>query len=66
MKVKVISRNPDEYMRETKNDIHRLKRNYDPGLHQLEGARKSYFFLFPYVHSNFIFNCSIQVNMFEH
>lgn len=45
MKVKVISRNPDEYMRETKNDIHRLKRNYDPSLHPLEGARK-YCFLF--------------------
>lgn len=40
MKVKVISRNPDEYMRETKNDIHRLKRNYDPSLHPLEGPRK--------------------------
>lgn len=46
MKVKVISRNPDEYMRETKNDIHRLKRNYDPSLHPLEGARK-YCFPFP-------------------
>lgn len=40
MKVKVISRNPDEYMRETKHDIHRLKRNYDPELHPLEGPRK--------------------------
>lgn len=42
MKVKVISRNPDEYMRETKKDIHRVKRNYDPSLHPLEGARKYY------------------------
>lgn len=40
MKVKVISRNPDDYMRETKHDIHRLKRNYDPSLHPLEGPRK--------------------------
>lgn len=39
MKVGVISRNPDEYMRETKHDIHRLKRNYDPSLHPLEGPR---------------------------
>lgn len=43
MKVRVISRNPDEYMRETKHDIHRLKRNYDPNLHPMEGARKSLF-----------------------
>lgn len=40
MKVKVISRNPDEYMRETKSDIHKVKRNYDPSLHPLESARK--------------------------
>lgn len=40
MKVKVISRNPDEYMREKKSDIHKLKRNYDPSLHPLESARK--------------------------
>lgn len=42
MKVKVISRNPDEYMRETKSDIHKVKRNYDPSLHPLESARKYY------------------------
>lgn len=47
MKVRVISRNPDEYMRETKHDIHRLKRNYDPSLHPMEGARMLLFrFLF--------------------
>lgn len=40
MKVRVISRNPDEYMRETKHDIHRIHRNYDPSLHPMEGARK--------------------------
>lgn len=45
MKVRVISRNPDEYMRETKHDIHRLKRNYDPSLHPMEGARMLFFSL---------------------
>ncbi|XP_037030911.1 DDB1- and CUL4-associated factor 13 [Bradysia coprophila] len=40
MKVKMISRNPDEYMRETKRDIHKVKRNYDPSLHPLESARE--------------------------
>lgn len=29
MKVKVISRNPDEYIRQTKRDIHRGKNNYN-------------------------------------
>lgn len=53
MKVKVISRNPDEYIRETKHDIHRLKRNYDPSLHPLEGPRK---LLFTY--SNYNLNSS--------
>lgn len=53
MKVGVISRNPDEYMRETKHDIHRLKRNYDPTLHPLEGPRMFHFEL--------IFN-SIKLN----
>lgn len=40
MKVKVISRNPDEYIRETKSDIHKVQRNYDPSLHPLESARE--------------------------
>lgn len=40
MNVKVISRNPDEYMRNTKRDLHKMKRNYDPSLHPMEGARK--------------------------
>lgn len=42
MKIKVISRNPDEYMGERKKviRIHRLKRNYDPALHPLVGQRK--------------------------
>lgn len=40
MKVKVISRSPDEYLRETKNDIHKVFRNYDPALHPFEAARE--------------------------
>ncbi|XP_077990115.1 DDB1- and CUL4-associated factor 13-like [Glandiceps talaboti] len=40
MKVKVLSRNPDHYVRETKNDIHRVPRNYDPALHPFEAARE--------------------------
>ncbi|XP_044259546.1 DDB1- and CUL4-associated factor 13 [Tribolium madens] len=40
MKVKVISRNPDDYLRETKHDIHKVPRNYDPALHPFEAARE--------------------------
>ncbi|KAL2717438.1 DDB1- and CUL4-associated factor 13 [Vespula squamosa] len=40
MKVKILTRNPDEYMRETKRDIHKLPRNYDPSLHPFEAARE--------------------------
>ncbi|XP_063986211.1 DDB1- and CUL4-associated factor 13 [Diachasmimorpha longicaudata] len=40
MKVKVLTRNPDEYLRETKRDIHRVPRNYDPSLHPFEAARE--------------------------
>ncbi|KAF5307265.1 hypothetical protein FQR65_LT06981 [Abscondita terminalis] len=40
MKVKVISRNPDEYLRETKKDLHKAPRNYDPNLHPFEAARE--------------------------
>ncbi|XP_055902173.1 DDB1- and CUL4-associated factor 13 [Eupeodes corollae] len=40
MKVKVISRNPDDYMRETKTDLHRIPRNYDPSQHPLESVRE--------------------------
>lgn len=38
--MKVLSRNPDDYVRETKNDIHRVQRNYDPALHPFEAARE--------------------------
>ncbi|ODM98132.1 DDB1- and CUL4-associated factor 13 [Orchesella cincta] len=40
MKVKVLSRNPDRYFRETKNDIHKVPRNYDPALHPFEMQRE--------------------------
>ncbi|KAI1720204.1 sof1-like domain-containing protein [Ditylenchus destructor] len=42
-RIKVISRNPDEYQRETKFDIHKATRNYkanaDPFRHQIEYTR---------------------------
>lgn len=38
----MISRNPDEYMRDTKRELHKMKRNYDPELHPMESARKSF------------------------
>ncbi|KAJ7985608.1 hypothetical protein DPEC_G00353830 [Dallia pectoralis] len=40
MKVKVLSRNPDDYVRETKFDIQRVPRNYDPALHPFEVTRE--------------------------
>ncbi|KAK9505202.1 hypothetical protein O3M35_009305 [Rhynocoris fuscipes] len=40
MKVKILSRNPDDYLRETKRDIHKVPRNYDPTLHPFEAARE--------------------------
>lgn len=39
-KIKVISRNPDNYLRETKYDIHKIQRNYDPDLHPFEAVRE--------------------------
>ena len=40
MKVKVLCRNPDDYVRETKKDIYKVPRNYDPNLHPLEVPRE--------------------------
>ncbi|XP_033326427.2 DDB1- and CUL4-associated factor 13 [Megalopta genalis] len=40
MKVKVLSRNPDHYLRETKRDIYKVPRNYNPDLHPLEASRE--------------------------
>ncbi|CAD5116724.1 DgyrCDS5582 [Dimorphilus gyrociliatus] len=39
-KVKVLSRNPDDYVRETKKDIFKVPRNYNPTLHPFEEARE--------------------------
>jgi WD repeat and SOF domain-containing protein 1 len=36
----VLSRNPDRYTRETKLDLHKLPRNYDPALHPFEAQRE--------------------------
>uniref|UniRef100_A0A0P4W640 Sof1-like protein domain-containing protein n=1 Tax=Scylla olivacea TaxID=85551 RepID=A0A0P4W640_SCYOL len=38
--INVLSRNPDHYMRETKHDIHKVQRNYDPNLHPFEASRE--------------------------
>lgn len=40
MKVKVLCRNPQDYIRQRKTDVHRLPRNLDPALHPLEGPRE--------------------------
>ncbi|KAK2161137.1 hypothetical protein NP493_1602g00015 [Ridgeia piscesae] len=40
MRVKVLSRNPADYLRETKKDIHKVPRNYDPSLHPFEAPRE--------------------------
>nr|BAA91955.1 unnamed protein product [Homo sapiens] len=40
MKVKMLSRNPDNYVRETKLDLQRVPRNYDPALHPFEVPRE--------------------------
>ncbi|XP_046396694.1 DDB1- and CUL4-associated factor 13 isoform X1 [Ischnura elegans] len=40
MKVKALTRNPDDYLRATKRDIYKVPRNYDPVLHPFEGPRE--------------------------
>lgn len=40
MKVKVVCRNPQDYVRQRKSDIHKIPRNLDPALHPLEGPRE--------------------------
>ncbi len=40
MKVKVLLRNPQDYIRQRKSDIHKVPRNLDPALHPLEGPRE--------------------------
>lgn len=38
--MKVLSRNPADYIRECKSDIHKIPRNLDPSLHPFESARE--------------------------
>ena len=40
MKVKILKRDPTDYIRETKADIHRVPRNFDPELHPFESNRE--------------------------
>jgi len=40
MKVKMLSRRPEDYIRESKHDIHKLNRNYNPELHPFEAERE--------------------------
>ncbi len=40
MKVKVLSRNPADYVRERVTDIHKIPRNLDPSLHPFEAPRE--------------------------
>jgi len=40
MKVKVICRNPEDYLRGSTNEINRVPRNLDPDLHPFEAARE--------------------------
>ena len=40
MKIKVLCRNPHDYIRQRKSDIHKLPRNLDPSLHPLEAPRE--------------------------
>ncbi|XP_048882434.1 DDB1- and CUL4-associated factor 13 [Brienomyrus brachyistius] len=40
MKVKVLCRNPDDYVRETTKDVQRVPRNYEPSLHPFEVPRE--------------------------
>lgn len=40
MKVKIISRDPEEFTRSRSQDLFKLTRNYDPALHPFEKARE--------------------------
>lgn len=40
MKVKVLRRDPADYVRETKRDIHKVARNFEPELHPFEANRE--------------------------
>ena len=40
MKIRVLCRNPRDYVRQRSSDIHKLPRNLDPSQHPLEGPRE--------------------------
>lgn len=40
MKIKVLKRNPEDYVRESKHDIHKINRNYSPSEHPFEAERE--------------------------
>lgn len=40
MKVKVLSRNPADHIRQSRSDIHKIQRNLDPSLHPFEAPRE--------------------------
>lgn len=40
LQIQMITRKPGDYIRETKHDIHKVKRNYDPKLHPLALQRE--------------------------
>ncbi|CAG9804602.1 unnamed protein product [Chironomus riparius] len=40
MKVKVLSRNPDDYIRDTKTEFHKVTRNYSKEVHPFEEQRE--------------------------
>jgi len=40
MKIKVLKRNLEDYVRESKHDIHKLQRNYSPTEHPFEAERE--------------------------
>ena len=40
MKIKVLCRNPKDYIRQSRSDIQRMPRNLDPAMHPLESSRE--------------------------
>lgn len=40
IKIRMITRKPGDFMRETKHDIHKVFKNYDPTLHPLSNQRE--------------------------
>jgi WD repeat and SOF domain-containing protein 1 len=39
-KIKVLCRNPKDYIKECRSDIHKMPRNFDPAMHPLESSRE--------------------------